>query len=159
MKDVRTSSQLGNVHKENKTKKRCSLYTDIPHKCVCSNCFKTLSFFPLLELHNIIRKQCSLFYTQPTRLLLVPTPAEVVLRSHSVGLSFPAVTVTVPHSVVFQAVIVGPRAAPVRSLVLFPSDITPTHITRYLTPVSMTYDRSAVVHVWGHGLMCVFLCV
>lgn len=53
-------------------------------------------------------------------------------------------------AVIFQAVIVGPLAAPVRSLVLFPSDITPTHITQYLTPVSMTHDRSTAVRVCGH---------
>lgn len=48
-------------------------------------------------------------------------------------------------AVIFQAVIVGPLAASVRSLVVFPSDRTPTHSTQYLTSVSKTHDRSTVV--------------
>lgn len=54
-------------------------------------------------------------------------------------------------AVIFQAVIVGPLAASVRSLVLFPSDITPPpHTTQYLTPVSKTHDRSTVVSACKH---------
>lgn len=55
--------------------------------------------------------------------------------------------------VIFQTIIVGLLSTQVRSLVLFPSDITPTHITQYLTPVCMTHDRTTVVHV------CVCMCV